>query len=80
MKRIVLIISILLTGCASTKQIIDVPKVRASSEVIAECPAFVNPNGKSFQDFIDSVVLNKEVYILCNNLNKAKKEFIESNY
>lgn len=78
MKPLLFILILLLNGCATTLpvSIDNIPKVNPSFQTMGDCPVFVNPKGATFDDYIESLVLNKQVWASCNNLNQSKKEFI----
>ena len=74
-----LIILVLLTGCASTQsQIIDKPKVIPSSDIMKLCEEFKEPTEGTLKSFALTIYENKKIYLICKEQNKAKADFIKS--
>lgn len=75
--KYLLLISLFLTGCATTQPpFVEVPKVQPSIEIMEACEEFVFPVDGSINGLGNALKLNKKVYEQCNKQNNSKKEFI----
>lgn len=76
-KMILIILACFISGCATTQpQIVDIPKIQPSAEIMKDCEDFILPSGPSLSDFGNSLKQNKKIYELCKSQNEAKKKFI----
>lgn len=72
-----LLILLLLSGCATQQpQIIDIPKVQPSADIMFDCEDFIYPKNGSYDELKVILIQNKGVYEQCNKQNLSKKEFI----
>lgn len=77
MKKFLLILTLLLSGCATT-QVVTPNIIEAPYEIMSNCSEYVYPEIGNFtyNDLLDVIVKNKKVYVNCVKLNNAKKDFI----
>ena len=76
--RLALFLTLLLTGCATTSpQVVEVPKVVPDVEIMASCPAFLEPTAKDGKSLLLLDSKNYKIYLDCNKLNEEKKKFIK---
>lgn len=81
MKKIFILFVILLTGCASNKDlvVIENQKVKPDSSIMKDClPFFIPIDGKAKSSW-EALIENRMRYELCVEQNKQKKVFIENN-
>lgn len=77
--KLALLLSILLTGCATKiPMIVEVPKTTASTEIMASCAAFLEPEDKSGSYLLVLNAKNFKLYNDCSKLNEQKKLFINN--
>lgn len=77
MRTIIFVLSMLITGCATTIPVIpDLPKVQAPISIMESCKDYVRPLDGSIGSITHALVENKQVYENCNKQNEGKKTFI----
>lgn len=78
-KCIFLFATIILSGCSTVPQQIDIPKVQAPANIMKDCDPYIIPKDGQLSTLMTVILDNKKIYEICNNQNRAKKEFIERN-
>ena len=76
----IIITSFILTGCATTNHVVEIPKIKPSPLIMKECLQYIEPKEYTFDEFKILLIKNKEVYLLCEKQNKEKMQFILNNY
>jgi hypothetical protein len=80
MKKLLLILVLLLSGCATTqpvKTVIIPQKLNAPNNIMQDCPPFIKPQIGTFEDFMTTLLNDKKIYDICNLQNQSKKNFIK---
>lgn len=75
MKRILFLITLFLSGCATTQSNIQL-KIEAPEEIMKECVDLEKPKDNTFGSFVSANLEYKKLYEQCKTYNKAKKDFI----
>ncbi len=81
MKKLLLILFLLLSGCATTQPITPVvipKKIIAPINIMQDCQVFKKPQVGTFEDFMTTLLEDKKIYDLCKLQNKSKKDFIQN--
>lgn len=73
--KYILLLTMLLTGCATTKPVIPL-NIQAPSEIMKDCEELEKPKDFTFGAFVVANLEYKKLYEQCKNQNKAKKDFI----
>jgi hypothetical protein len=70
----------LLAGCSTFTPKVDIKTIKVPHEIMQDCDDFLIPKDGSFEEFMAKTVDNKKIFELCKTQNKAKKDFINSNF
>ena len=77
MKRIILTLSLVLCGCATTNTTpINLPKVQPDSSIMADCQAYQKMSVGTLEELTTLYISNSKILQECSQLNQAKKDFI----
>lgn len=77
MKKLIILLTFILAGCA-TKPIIVTPNiVKPEIEIMGDCAEYIKPKVGNTSELLEVIKQNKKIYVDCSKLNNAKKGYIE---